>query len=341
MRHVWGGKAKSPRVLLPHERIVEQEGLWRLLRAFLEHSAIRGYSVATTDGRRRELALFIKWAHRHDVVDWPAVDRKLIESYQRALFYGEAKGKDRPLSTRSQVQRLTALQAMFRFLVKQGHIDANPAADLELPKASKQLPKHALTADEAERVMLVPDVTHPMGVRLRAVLEVFYSTGLRRQELVRLAVADVDFGHGTVHVRQGKGNKDRFVPIGERALLWVKKYFIEVRPLFVDDVSEQTLFVTNSGKPFSTARMSELVTGAVDAADVGKKGSCHLLRHTMATLMLEGGADIRYVQAMLGHALLSTTEIYTHVAIGKLKEVHERTHPAKLERCDDVEITTP
>jgi integrase/recombinase XerD len=224
---------------------------------------------------------------------------------------------------------------MFRFLVKHKHVPANPAADLELPRVARQLPRHALTIDEVERLMLVPDVTHPMGLRLRAILEFLYSTGVRRTELIRVDVADVDFGHGTVHVRDGKGGKDRFVPIGDRALLWVRKYLAEVRPLFVVDMST-TLFVANNGEPLSKPWLSQLVADAIDDADIGKKGSCHMLRHTMATLMLEGGADIRYIQAMLGHAHMSTTEIYTHVAIGMLKKVHERTHPAKLTRLEEV-----
>jgi integrase/recombinase XerD len=162
-----------------------------------------------------------------------------------------------------------------------------------------------------------------------------YSTGIRRLELIRLELGDVDFGHGTVHARSGKGGKDRFVPIGERALSWVQKYFVDVRTILVADASERALFVTDKGEPFSPPRLNDMVSKAIDDADLGKKGSCHLLRHTMATLMLDGGADLRYVQAVLGHAQLSTTEIYTHVAIAKLKEVHARTHPAKMVRGDD------
>jgi integrase/recombinase XerD len=220
--------------------------------------------------------------------------------------------------------------------VKHDHVAANPAADLEMPRVTKKLPKHALSVDEAEKLMLVPDVLHPLGVRLRAILETFYSTGIRRLELIHLELGDVDFGHGTVHVRNGKGGKDRFVPIGERALLWVQKYLVDVRSILVTDPGELALFVTNKGEPFSPPRLNDMVSKAVDDADVGKTGSCHLLRHTMATLMLNGGADLRFVQAMLGHAQISTTEIYTHVAIAKLKEVHARTHPAKLVRDDDV-----
>lgn len=334
MRGLWGGRAKVA-ITPASAKVVEPGGLWTLLKAFLEHLETRAYRPTTTEGLRREVTVFVRWAHERDVVDWALVDRPLCERYQRAQFEATAHGTDRPLSSRSQLHRLTSLKSIFRFLVKQGHVAANPAADLEMPRVARQLPRHALTIDEAERLMLVPDVSHPMGLRLRAILEFFYSTGVRRMELIHVDVADVDFGHGTVHVRDGKGGKDRFVPIGERALSWLRKYLAEVRPLFVVDISTTTLFVANNGEPLSKPWLSQLVADAVDDADVGKKGSCHMLRHTMATLMLEGGADIRYIQAMLGHANMSTTEIYTHVAIGMLKRVHERTHPAKMMRFDD------
>lgn len=328
MRHLWGGKPKKPPRAVS-AKIVEQGGLWTLLRAYLEWSEVHGYSPATTEGRWRDVSVFVRWAQERGVVDWRLVDRKLLERYQRSLFHATAQGTDQPLATRTQAQRLSSLQAMFRFLVKAEHVGANPAADLEMPRVARRLPKHALTIDEVDKLMAVPDIEHPMGLRLRAMMEVFYSTGLRRMELINLAVTDVDFGHATVHVRRGKGGKDRFVPIGTRALSWVRKYLDEVRPLFVLDAAERTMFVANSGEPFTSGRLTQLMTNAVRKAELGKTGSCHLLRHTMATLMLDGGADIRYVQAMLGHSQLSTTEIYTHVSIAKLKEVHARTHPAR------------
>jgi integrase/recombinase XerD len=323
-------------------RVVELGGLWTLLRAFLEWGEVRGYSQATIEGRRRDLMVFIRWAHDRNVTEWRDVERATLEQFQRWLFHAQAHGKDQPLSTRTQMQRLTSLQAMFRYLVKHKHVPANPAADLELPRIVARLPKNALSIDEVESVMRVPDVTHPMGLRLRAILEVFYSTGLRRAELAQLLVGDVDFNRSTVYVRHGKGGKDRLVPIGERALSWVKKYLHDVRPLFVVDASQQALFVTNSGDEFRLSRLGELVTDAIKRAELGKVGSCHMLRHTMATLMLEGGADTRYIQAMLGHADASTTSIYTHVAIGKLQEVHRLSHPARPQRTsDDVDTPTP
>jgi len=133
-------------------------------------------------------------------------------------------------------------------------------------------------------------------------------------------------------VRQGKGKKDRMIPIGERALRWVLKYRDEVRPELAMPEDDTTLFLTNYGLPFTRNRMSQLVRDYVNDADTGKTGSCHLFRHTMATLMLENGADIRFIQAMLGHADISTTQIYTQVSIRQLKEIHTATHPAKMTR---------
>jgi integrase/recombinase XerD len=189
-----------------------------------------------------------------------------------------------------------------------------------------------LTVAEAEAVLAQPDVRTALGLRDRAVLEVFYSCGLRRMELIGLMLGDLDAERGLVLVREGKGRKDRMVPIGERALGWTEKYLDEVRPRLLRSLAEQSVFLTSRGRAFRPNRLSELVRGYVAAAGIGKQGSCHLWRHTTATLMHEGGADIRDVQEMLGHADLSTTEIYTRVSVHRLKAVHTRTHPARLAR---------
>jgi integrase/recombinase XerD len=138
-------------------------------------------------------------------------------------------------------------------------------------------------------------------------------------------------------VRKGKGGKDRLIPIGERALRWTDRYVREVRPQLLVDGGDNTLFLTDHGQPFVNNRLSDLVKSYLERCDIDKPGACHLFRHTMATLMLENGADLRYIQVMLGHARLETTTIYTQVAIRKLKEVYERTHPARMERKRDGE----
>jgi integrase/recombinase XerD len=181
-------------------------------------------------------------------------------------------------------------------------------------------------------VLMQPDIHDVLGLRDRAILETFYSTGMRRLELATLKLWDLDLERATATIRLGKGKKDRFIPLGDRAAAWIAKYIVESRPKLVSEPDDKTVFLSNAGEPFSLDHLSDLVRVYVDASGIGKRGACHLFRHTMATLMLEGGADIRFIQAMLGHADLKTTQIYTHVAIRQLQEIHRATHPAKLER---------
>jgi integrase/recombinase XerD len=176
--------------------------------------------------------------------------------------------------------------------------------------------------------LAVPNVLDPLGVRDRAMLEVFYSTGMRRTELCRLELPDFNAERRTLHIRQGKGKKDRMVPVGERAVAWLGRYLREARPRLCLDTRTQTLFLTGYGDAFNPDVISRRVTEWMQKAGIAKKGSCHLLRHTCATHMLEGGADIRYIQQLLGHEKLDTTAIYTEVSIKQLQEVHARCHPA-------------
>ena len=189
-----------------------------------------------------------------------------------------------------------------------------------------------MTATETERVLDMPDVETQLGLRDRAILETLYSTGMRRMELLGLRIHDLDEERGTLFIQQGKGKKDRIAPIGERALQWIERYVVEVRPHWLFEAGQQTLFLTREGMPISPSRLTQIVGSYVAASDISKEGSCHLFRHTAATLMLENGADIRYIQALLGHARLETTEVYTQVSIRRLKEVHSMTHPARTER---------
>jgi len=163
-------------------------------------------------------------------------------------------------------------------------------------------------------------------------LETLYSTGIRRMELINLCLYDLDVDRGTLMVRQGKGKKDRVVPIGDRAAQWIEKYIHEVRHKLVVDPQNVTLFLTHRGEEFNPNQLTLLVRQYIEAANIGKTGSCHLFRHTMATLLLEAGADVRFIQAMLGHASIETIQIYTRVSIRKLKEIHDAMHPARLER---------
>ena len=217
------------------------------------------------------------------------------------------------------------------WLHEQGWIQANPAADLELPKAETRLPGTYLTIDEVESLMSVVDLTTPAGLRDRAILEVFYSTGIRRGELAKLELSDLSRETGTLLIRQGKGRKDRVVPIGVRAVQWVDKYEADGREALIAEATER-LFLTTLGNVVHPNNLSTWVREYLTAAGITKRGSCHLLRHTAATLMLEGGADLRSLQSLLGHEQLNTTAIYTHVAIKRLRAVHAATHPGYADR---------
>jgi len=293
---------------------------WQLVRGFSEHTFARGLN---------HLRKFIRFCEERGVNTPEEVSRQVVERYQRHLFHAETPAGN-PLSIRAQLSYLLTVRGFFRYLAKERILLYNPTADMDLPKVGKRLPRNVLTVQEAEAVLAGPEVEEPFGIRDRAILEVLYSTGIRRMEVVNLKRYDVDIDNRTVFIREGKGKKDRMVPIGERAVLWLSKYLREVRPRLVVEPDPQVLFLTHAGEFIAPNYLTEIVQRYVEKSGIGKKGSCHMFRHTMATLMLEGGADVRYVQAMLGHSQLSTTEIYTHVSIRKLKEVHEKTHPARM-----------
>jgi integrase/recombinase XerD len=302
-----------------------------LLEKHLEALRVQNYSEYTIKGRRVHIRFFLDWCTERGITEPVDVTRTVLESYQRHVFYYRKKNGE-PLGFRGQHDRLVPLRVWFRWMTRQHHILHNPASELELPRTGFRLPKAVLTANEAEQILQQPNVHTPLGLRDRAILETLYTTGIRRIELVSLKLWDLDLERATVIIRQGKGKKDRVIPLGDRTALWVRKYLDESRPELVSEPDDKTVFLSNAGEPLALDYLTEMVAGYVDAANLGKRGACHLFRHTMATLMLEGGADIRFIQAMLGHADLKTTQIYTHVAIRQLQDIHRATHPAKLER---------
>ena len=190
---------------------------------------------------------------------------------------------------------------------------------------------YSVTDQQIEQVLSIPDISTSHGLRNRAILEVLYSTGIRRNELVHIKVNDINFNKGTVFIGEGKGKRDRVVPIGARALLWVERYLYGVRPSFLGLEVNEYLFLGERGRELQQEQLGQIVKRCLILAGHDKPGlCCHLFRHTMATSMLENDADIRHIQSMLGHRDITSTQIYTHVAIGKLKEVHSKCHPAKL-----------
>ena len=310
----------------------DPQGFAVLCAAFFEWMAVKNYSAQTLANRRHYLGAFVTWCRDRGITQPVQVTKALLERYQRWLYHYR-KDNGQPLTFGSQFTHLVPVRAFFKWTARNNHTLYNPAGELEMPRLEKRLPRHVLTASEADRILSQANVTDPLGLRDRAIMETFYSTGMRRRELSTLQLYDLDIERGTIMIRQGKGKKDRMIPIGARALAWIDKYVIEVRPTLARQPDEGILFLSNQGEIFSPNRLTQMVREYVEKAELGKTGSCHLFRHTMATLMLEGGADIRFIQAMLGHAELSTTQIYTQVSIRKLKEIHSLAHPARLEKA--------
>ena len=314
----------SPGLILPTRRTLRT--LVGDYAAWLEAT---GYEVATVRGRRMLLRGFVHWAEESGVHRPGQLSIELLEAYQLVLAR-ERRRDGGLLSPGTQALVLTALRQFGKWLVRGRMIPVNPAQDLILPRRPRRLPRVVLTHEEMERVLAGPDVGWPQGLRNRAMLETLYSTGIRRMELIRLALGDLDPARGVALIREGKGRRDRVVPVGARALHWIGRYLVESRRrLLRAQPDPGSLFITARGHRFRANRMSELVRDCVRAAGVGKTGSCHLFRHSMATLLLENGADLRVVQEILGHAHLASTALYTHVAIGRVKQVHAATHPAE------------
>ncbi len=321
------GRCHRPADPLAHNRLI------LYLEEHFEWMRVTGYSPETVRARRQAIRRFITWCDERDIDDPRQISRAMLERYQRHLFYYR-KEDGAPLTVGMQLQYLAPLKTWFKWLTRAHHIPANPAADLELPQPPKSLPRAILSVDEVEAVLREADPGNAQGLRDRALLETLYATGVRRMEVIGVDIYDVDFKRGLLWVKHGKGGRERVVPLGERAMAWLDKYLTEARPQLAT-ADTDALFLSDYGERIQPHQVASRVKRYMHFAGIDKPGATHLLRHACATHMLEGGADIRYIQEMLGHANLETTEIYTHVSIDKLVAVHRATHPSRLERHRD------
>ena len=294
-------------------------------KLFLEHLELKGFTPRTRETYRSKLNQFLAYlaAKPKKLLDLTGDD---LQEYRTHLFYREYRGK--PLSLETQALQLSVLRMFFKFLAAQNLILIDPAAVLELPKRPRNLPRVILTAGEAKKILEAIDTKDPIGLRDRAILELLYSTGIRVTELIKLTLADLDFDQGLLRV-EGKGGKTRIVPIGELACRYVKEYLNQVRP---KDTNQTALFLSNwQISPLRRDKVAELCSLRAMQAGIKKKVTVHTWRHTCASLMLKRGADIRYIQELLGHASLKTTQIYTKITVKDLKKVHARCHPREKE----------
>lgn len=295
--------------------------LERALDAYLRHVTIeRGLSEHTIAAYRRDLDGYCEWLAVEGVIDTSEVTPAVIDRFIAARASAE------PAPASSSLARLqSSVRGWHRFLAREGVEVDDPSGRLRPPKAPRRLPK-ALTIDQVERLLGAPSAEDPIGVRDRALLELLYATGARVSEAIGLDVDDL--AHGDVLRLRGKGSKERIVPIGSFARAAVDAYLTRVRPaLAAKGRASARLFLGARGAPLSRQSAWLVIRAAAEKAQITSEVSPHTLRHSFATHLLQGGADVRVVQELLGHSSVATTQIYTHVSVDTLRDIYATSHP--------------
>jgi integrase/recombinase XerD len=291
----------------------------QLVDAFLDHLAVeRGLAENTRLAYRADLEQFTEFLRQQGIQQLNCAQRQHITDY----LLRRRKGG---LSARSVSRHLAAIRMFCRFLYREKLLGADITQTIDSPKLWRTLPR-TLDYGEVERLLAAPDVRTKLGLRDRAMLEFMYATGLRVSEVAGLKLSDINYDAGFVR-SIGKGNKERIVPVGKQAIEWVQRYIREARSLFARADGMAEVFVSTRGKPLSRKTIWRLIKKHAGAAGIAKNIMPHALRHSFATHLLDNGGDLRVIQEMLGHADISTTQVYTHVDQQRLKETHYRYHP--------------
>lgn len=296
------------------------------ISTFLQHlRGERNYSPHTLASYENDLRQFSKFLARHfsDVPFSPTlIDRLTIRSFLNDLV-------EQDFSRRSIARKLACLKTFFRHLTKTNVVQTNPALNIQAPRLTRSLPT-VLAESVIDDLLSQPDMTEPEGIRDRAILETFYGTGIRLSELINLQWRDVNFHDGTIKVT-GKGSKQRIVPLGRKASAALQEYASIrrkiVEPRYHDETNGLNVFITKRGKPLSPKGVNLLMNYYIGRVSEIKKKSPHVLRHSFATHLLDRGADLRAVKELLGHESLSTTQVYTHVSVERLKKIYAQAHP--------------
>ena len=293
------------------------------LTQFLEYLKVeKGYSKNTFSAYQNDLGQFVAFLQhlpQQRPQSWSAVTRDHIISYILEM-------KEREYASSTIARKVAAVKSFFKFMEQTGHLKSNPAKELDTPRAEKHLPA-TISAEDIDRLMAAPKGGAPAALRDRAMLEMLYATGLRVSELVALDLGDVDIENGTVRC-MGKGRKERVLPVYDRAREALQTYIEKGRPRLVGSHNgEEALFLNRRGTRLTRQGLWLIIKHYVEEVGINDTVTPHTLRHSFATHMLSGGADLRAVQQMLGHANISTTQIYTQVTADRMREVYDKTHP--------------
>jgi site-specific recombinase XerD len=295
-----------------------------MIQKYLGYLAMRGCTEKTLESVEKELYRLMDYTK-----NLLEAKTEEIQQYHTALI-------DRKLKKTTISGRINRIKGFYKYLKREGKIIYDPAESIILPPRKKELPKHIPNHSQIERLLSQPDTESLIGKRDKAILELLYTTGMRKQEVVNLDIYDIDLKAKQVFIREGKGKKDRVVPIGSEAIKWLEKYIEIVRPRYTKDPNEKALFISKlTAKRIKKASIYDIIERYRDNIKDGKYLSPHRIRHACAVEMLRNGANIRVIQKLLGHKRLSTTQIYTQLSPEDMKQIHNKYHPRnkmKIER---------
>ncbi len=287
------------------------------------------YSEATIRSYGDQLCRFDEWLAADLAEDLRRVTREDIDQYQQYV-------RTEPIATDTKALRMRGVKRLFDFLTESGALLMHPADHVIEMRRRDRLPRGILTVRQVGQLLAKPDASKVLGIRDRALIEVLYGSAIRVGELEHVHGSDVSLEHGTLHVRRGKGNRERVVPIGKEAVAWIGRYLSEARPILAKARPfEQALFLVRGGRPLRQTQIRSILKGYGRACNLGKSVTPHRLRHACATHLLQAGADIRGIQELLGHKKLGTTAIYTRVAPTDVKSMHRRFHPGECGDASD------
>jgi integrase/recombinase XerD len=303
---------------------VSADRLPRFLKLYEDHLSLR-HAARTVPAYLADVRAVLAWLEERGVGVADVRTQDLV-AYQTDL-YAARKKDGRPYSASLQTNRLSAIKSFFRFLYRRGFMLHDPAAAVDYPRAEVRLPRGILTRQEARRLVEAPDHKSHVGLRDRAILETLYATGVRVSELKHLTLQDLDTEERVLRVVSGKGGKDRNLPLTRAAAAAIEAYLLNARPKMRGARRSALLFLAPRGGAMHTATVNDVVHRWAKAARIKRPVTCHTFCHSVATHLLKGGADIRHIQALLGHASLQATERYTRVEVSDLMEVIRRAHP--------------
>lgn len=304
--------------------------IWCCVRYYLWLCTAKGQSPDTIRGKKAGLKKFFCWCLEQQVYSIEEINLDLVDNYMEYLNCYRKALDGKPLCLAQKRNLLTFVKTFIEKLYAKGLLATNALQHIELPSKGRSLPKALFSEIEIEKILSQPLLFGVLGLRDRAILETFYATGIRRTELMNLDIDDVNLTERVLRVNRGKGNKDRIVPISRRACEWITLYLGKLRMGMASIDTGSALFLANHGKRYSANKLSEMVGRYVKIAGLKRAGACHLFRHATATIMLDNSAELRHVQEMLGHASISTTQIYTHVSRTILAKTYQKSHPSAL-----------